>query len=220
MNRLSGMECLEAAERALEPLRASQAMTRIFEEHERMERLLGPIRNIANNPSLRLAQEFADSPVARMAREFAESPTAKMIQDLTDSPSMRMMQDLADSPALRAVRDIAESPALKALEVVRFDLPPIDERPPPMPFVHLPPNYQAQLVEEVVELRGDVAELQQEVRDVRESAARDAHRGRRQVTVRDQREGRIKVWHLVASCILSSALTVLFTWAVTKWLGG
>jgi hypothetical protein len=207
-------------------------MMRIMEEQGRRERLLGSVRGVLDNPVIRLAEEIANSPAARMAREFAESPTAKMLQDLADSPSIRMMQDLTDDPAVQAIRETSESPALKtmreiaesqlkALGTVRADLPTIVERPtPPMPLVHLSPDYQAQLIDEVVELRGDVAELQQEVRDVRESAARDAHRGRRQIITRDQKESRIRVWHLVVSCILSSALTALFTWALTKWLGG
>ena len=150
------------------------------------ERMLAPIR--------------AMEPVLRMAREFAESPAAQIARDLAQSPAARIAREMGEN--LRVPRMPSLGRGLAGLDSPDLDRPTF--KPIPMP-----PNYQAQLVEEVVELRGEVVELQEEMREVRESARRDAHRGRRQVVDRDKREARFKLWYVVLAAIITAVVSVL-----------
>ncbi|MBI1380791.1 MAG: hypothetical protein GC161_06860 [Planctomycetaceae bacterium] len=184
-----------------------------------MERLLHPLTDLRDCPSMRIALKLANTPDPYNALGIADVHRTLTQCGAADS-LLAAIRHATASPVLIAMREDCGQQRLKTLVAEERALRLADDwSAPPMPALWAQPNYQAQLVEEVVELRGNVVELRQEVREVRHSAARDAHRGRRQTTTRDQRDSRIKAWHLIGSCLLSSALTWFIPWALTGWLG-
>lgn len=205
-------------ERFLAPMRGFESVVAPLQA---MEKTLAPLRAL---------RDAVDWPGLHLGRKLATSPVVGMAQEWADSPAARVARTLAESPALEAARKLTLN--LPTIDMLRFDFPELAgvdrlrglarglehdvlEGPSfgPEMFrpirsardVHQDQRFE-QLTTVVVAQTDQVVELRREVREVKESAARDSHRERAQTIRRDRVGARLQWWHLVVASVLSAVL--------------
>ncbi|MFN3242515.1 MAG: hypothetical protein ACE37K_13510 [Planctomycetota bacterium] len=212
----------------------SETLRRIERERQTMERLLRPSRALSSTLDSVAAAQRALEPlrlaeVSRAASALASSPALSVANALSDGPTAMCAGILEQAQEAKARMEALASaravfPELSGLDRLRKATDALRAEPSyfrPLPSALVMPPVRTRdedqderfekLTDVVVEQTGQVVELRKEVREVRDSAARDAFRGRRQSTRQSEAGTRLQWWHLVLSAVLGGLVSKLLS---------
>jgi len=212
LDLVHGLQHPAITPKALQPLVASESLKRLAQTSARLSQLVTPAIPDVGSPVLRLALSPVIRTTASIAANVALCNPMGRMEKHTWWSIMRNFDGIA---ALRNSQTASLQIKLPEMSRDWFERcrpctdESVDHRPTAQKeWVRDEVAHEARLVEASFDRVSEgLRRVEHEVREVRLSASRDAHRIRRQAIRRDLRARRFSAFHVVFSWILHSAIS-------------
>lgn len=225
---------IRAFEDALSPLRGihgvldqvrkadeTMASVRLAQDAVDASSLSKAVRQLSGSPVTEALRALSGNPMTELTRSLQENVVSGLARNLDRNKLLGGIPSLSTLAPTSHV-SFSELAGVDRLQELTRDLGHSEDLSPPMVSPHLfapirPPRDVDQderfdgLTEVVVAQTEQVVELRKEVREVKDSASRDAHRERKR-SIRSERTGaRLQWWHMLVASFLSAILGALAT---------